>query len=467
MMNNIVFCGLAPHPPILLPEIGGSESRKVAATFEAMEKIARDVAGSGAEAIVIISPHGSVFRDGISINGSEILSGDLKQFRAQLEFEYNNDTELVREIVAQSGKMGIVTIEMDDVLAEEYGVSTKLDHGVLVPLYFFDKNGIDLPLVSVSMGFMPFEELYSFGVAIAKAAATKDKKVAVIASGDMSHRLSHSAPAGYSPQGEIFDRTMVELLKSKNFKGILDIDRKMAEQAGECGLRTIIMMLGALDGVEVDSEVLSYEGPFGVGYMVAAFMPRGRSEVSLLEQVTSERKEQNENRRARESVLVALARKSLEAYVRNRQKIAPEIEASPLLQEEAGVFVSLKKRGQLRGCIGTILPTTPSIGYEIVNNAISAGTRDPRFDPVTPDELDELTYSVDVLRAPEPIENLDQLDVKRYGVIVRSGRRSGLLLPNLEGIDTVEEQVAIAKQKAGISPNEPVQMERFEVVRYH
>lgn len=466
-MGNIVFCGVAPHPPILLPEVGGSESQKVTATFRAMEEFARRLAESGPEVIVIISPHGSVFRDGVALNGSEILAGDLRKFRADLEFEYNNDTDLVGEIITQAGAHGIVTVEIDDALAEEYGVSTKLDHGVLVPMYFLDKAGIDLPMVSVSMGMLPFEELYAFGAAVSKAADVQGKKVALIASGDMSHRLTSDAPAGYSPQGEPFDREIVKLLKNKDFKGIINIDRNMAEEAGECGLRTIIMMLGAVDGEAVGAEVLSYEGPFGVGYMVAALIPAGSPTDSLLEQIFNERKEKVETRKAGESLLVALARRALEAYVRDGRKVSPDTKENPELQEKAGVFVSLKKHGQLRGCIGTILPTTPNIGSEIVNNAISAGTGDPRFNPVKPDELEHLVYSVDVLKVPEHIESLDQLDVERYGVIVRSGRRSGLLLPNLEGIDTVEEQVAIARQKAGIGSNEPVQLERFEVIRYH
>lgn len=466
-MGKVVFCGVAPHPPILLPEIGKNESAKVSKTFTAMEKLAVQAAESGAEVIVIISPHGAVFRDGIAINGSELLTGDLRMFNSNLEFEYNNDLELGKSIASYAGSHGIVTVEIDDVLADQFGVTTKLDHGVLVPMYFFDKAAVDLPMVSISMSLLPFEELYAFGFALRKAVEASDKKVAIIASGDMSHRLIPEAPAGYSPQGKIFDQKVVEFIKNKDFKGIINIDRNVAEEAGECGLRSIIMMLGALDGQQVKAEVLSYEGPFGVGYLVAVLQPGQASGESLLEQIFQERKEKIETKRAGESALVALARQALETYVRDGRKIDPDTEAGPAFNEKAGVFVSLKKHGQLRGCIGTILPTTPNIGAEIVNNAISAGTGDPRFEPVESDELADLVYSVDVLKAPEPIESTGELDVKRYGVIVRSGRRSGLLLPNLEGVNTVEEQVSIARQKTGIAPGEPVQLERFEVIRYH
>lgn len=466
-MGRIVFCGVAPHPPIVLPEVGGEESGKVSGTFQAMARFAEDLAKSGAEVVIIISPHGSVFRDGVAINSSEVLSGNLRQFRADLEFEYNNDMDLIQEIIKQAGKHGITAVELDDALAQEYGVSLKLDHGVTVPMYFLDKAGIDMPMVSIAMGLLPFEELYAFGAAIKDAVMGLDRKVALIASGDMSHRLTPDAPAGFSEQGAVFDRAIIELLQTKNFKGIINIDQGMAEEAGECGLRTIIMMLGATDGQETEVEVLSYEGPFGVGYMVAEVISQKEIKPSLLKELFDERKEKIKERRAGESILVSLARQALETYVRDGRKIIPDLVEEPLLREKAGVFVSIKKHGQLRGCIGTILPTRDNIAGEIVNNAISAGTGDPRFDEVEPEELDDLVYSVDVLKAPEPINSIDKLDVKRYGVIVRSGRRSGLLLPNLEGINSVEEQLAVARQKAGIGPNESVEMERFEVVRYH
>jgi AmmeMemoRadiSam system protein A len=137
-----------------------------------------------------------------------------------------------------------------------------------------------------------------------------------------------------------------------------------------------------------------------------------------------------------------------------------------MMEERAGVFVSLKKHGQLRGCIGTIAPTCPSIADEIIQNAISAGTKDPRFSPVRESELDDIVYSVDVLGEPEPVDDVSQLDVIRYGVIVSSGYKRGLLLPNLEGVDTVEQQVEIARQKAGIGRNEDYSLERFEVIRH-
>jgi len=163
---------------------------------------------------------------------------------------------------------------------------------------------------------------------------------------------------------------------------------------------------------------------------------------------------------------VSLAMEAIRAYVTEGRMIDPPNELPAELQDQAGVFVSLKKLGDLRGCIGTIEPIQPNVACEIIQNAISASTRDPRFLPVEPDELDHLTCSVDVLSGPEPIDDLRLLDPKKYGVIVECGMRRGLLLPNLDGVDTIDDQVYIACRKAMIQPDEPMKLYRFEVKRY-
>jgi len=164
--------------------------------------------------------------------------------------------------------------------------------------------------------------------------------------------------------------------------------------------------------------------------------------------------------------LVKLAKNTIEEYVRNGGIIKPTSDLSDEMTGEAGVFVSIKKKGELRGCIGTLQPTRENIALEIIQNAVSAATQDPRFPPVTPVEIDELEYSVDVLSEPERISGKEELDPKRYGVIVKSGEHRGLLLPDLEGVDTPEEQIRIAAMKAGIYSAEGMELYRFEVKRY-
>ena len=166
--------------------------------------------------------------------------------------------------------------------------------------------------------------------------------------------------------------------------------------------------------------------------------------------------------------LVQLARDTVELYVRERRVLAVDSgDLTPEMREKAGVFICLKVRGMLRGCIGTFEPCEQNVAQEIIRNAVSSATADPRFSPVRADELADIEYTVDVLTAPEPVKGMADLDPKRYGVIVQAGGRRGLLLPDLEGVDTVEEQVGIAMQKAGIMPGTPVVLSRFEVKRYH
>ena len=228
-------------------------------------------------------------------------------------------------------------------------------------------------------------------------------------------------------------------------------------------------MAGALDGKCLETEKLSHEGTFGVGYGICTYRVLGEDPARHLLQVWEERRRKVlTEQRSREDAWVRLARAQVEAWVGARKRLEiPEGLPAEMLSERAGVFVSLHKEGRLRGCIGTIAPTQGCVAEEILENAISASTRDPRFDPVRREELEALEISVDVLARPEKIDSKEKLDVKRYGVIVSKGRKRGLLLPNLDGVDTVDGQIAIALQKAGLSAREKdYELQRFEVVRH-
>ncbi|WP_449240804.1 AmmeMemoRadiSam system protein A [Desulfoscipio gibsoniae] len=466
---SVVFCGICPHPPVMVPEVGRGRDIEVANTKEALLELGRRINDSNADALVMISPHGTVFSDGIGINAVKELKGDLGRFGASgVRFTLANDLQLVRKIEETAGLRGITAAGIDNDLAARLGVSTELDHGITAPLYFVRAAGVRIPLVHVSMSLLPFHELYSFGMAVRDAAAALGRKVAVLASGDLSHRLTPDAPAGYHPSGKDFDQRLADLVGTADVEGICGFDADLLANAGECGLRAIIMMLGALDGVAVNSEVLSYEGPFGVGYLVAALTPGPQDDHRRwLEKLRHTALARAGQKRAAESYPVRLARAVLEHYYSERDKPFKPAEAPDEFSgRRAGVFVSLKKHGQLRGCIGTIAPTYNNIVEEITENAISAATRDPRFNPVEREELPELDISVDILTEPAPVRSMDDLDPHQYGVIVSAGGRRGLLLPDLEGIDTADEQVAVARQKAGIGPGEEVRLERFEVVRY-
>ena len=232
--------------------------------------------------------------------------------------------------------------------------------------------------------------------------------------------------------------------------------------------RSFVIMAGALDGYAVKATQLSHEDVTGVGYGICTFYLQGRDEGRhFLKQYLDAQEEELGAQRAQADAYVQLARASLESYIRTGKRIlVPDDLPGEMLSKQAGAFVSIHEHGKLRGCIGTISPTTDSVAEEIIQNAISASTKDPRFEPIREDELKWLEINVDVLGEAEDIDSPDQLDVKRYGVIVSKGFQRGLLLPDLEGVDTVEDQIAIARQKAGIAPGEKVKLQRFEVIRH-
>ncbi|SMB90331.1 uncharacterized protein, PH0010 family/AmmeMemoRadiSam system protein A/AmmeMemoRadiSam system protein B [Thermanaeromonas toyohensis ToBE] len=461
-MGRLLEVVFLPHPPIMVPEVGGEELAKIASTVASTRELAREVARLGPEVIIIISPHGPVFREAVGLWATRKLQGDLSSFRApRVKFQYALDLELTRDIAAAASQGGVPVVLLDEESSKRYGLIPELDHGMMVPLYFLREAGVEVPLVAMGMAFMEREKLYAFGAVLARAVKASSRRAVLVASGDLSHRLIPGAPAGYDPQGEIFDRRVKELLSSLDVAGLLALPEDLAERAGECGLRSFIMGLGALDGYRVEGEVLSYEGPFGVGYLVARFLPREEDpQRSLL------KKEELKPGVSELPFPVRLAKESLEHYLHTGRILPVPKDLPPDMARRAGVFVSIKKFGQLRGCIGTVSPTRSNIAEEIIYNALSAGLEDPRFPPVKVEELPYLEYSVDVLEEPEPVNSLEELNPRVYGVIVSSGLKKGLLLPDLEGIDTAEEQVAIAKRKAGIGPDEPCRLERFRVTRY-
>ncbi|MGM0471852.1 MAG: AmmeMemoRadiSam system protein A [Bacillota bacterium] len=474
-MGGVVAAGLSPHPPVAIPEIGRDKLSEIQDTCAGMEELASRVKESNPDLVITISPHGPVFSDAISILNLERLTGDFGQFGlADLELEFQLAEDVVAELVQATSQEDLVggdieVARIDRGAAKKFEIEPQLDHGVLVPLYYLVEEGLDdIPLVPITMGMLAYEELYQFGKIIQLVAQKLDYDIAVIASGDLSHRLTPDAPAGFNPQAKEFDQQLVDALAEDRVDDIFGLDKDLIEKAGECGLRPIIIMLGALDGLAVKPELLSYEGPFGVGYGVVSYEITGEDKSrKKLDQLLSNRQAKLEQQRENESELVKLARRAVREYALNKEEIDPPQELTPEMKEQKGVFVSIKKHGQLRGCIGTTQPVEDNVAEEIIRNALQAAFNDPRFPKVNMNELNELTYSVDLLDKPEPIDSKDQLDPKEYGVIVQQGAKTGLLLPRLEGVETAKKQLEIAKRKAGISPTaEDVEIERFKVTRY-
>ncbi len=454
---------ITPHPPVLLPEVGGGREREIAATDRAMRTAAETVAAWQPDVIIVSSPHTILYRDYFHIAPGDGAVGDMSRFGApEVRIQASYDTLLREEIIRRAEAEGLHagTLGQRD---------SELDHGVLIPLYYLRKAGVRCPIVRMGLsGFSPLDH-YRLGKCVQDAVNALGRRAVFLASGDLSHKLKVDGPYGYAPEGPQFDDAVTRTMASGDFLEFLTIDPALCERAAECGLRSFQMMAGALDGLAVEPQLLSHEGTFGVGYAIALFPVTGRNDSRCYEKdYLLAKNDRLATRKANEDPWVKLARRSLETYVKTSQRLTslPEDLPTEMTTQQAGAFVSLHKNGQLRGCIGTIAPTCENLAWEIVQNAISACSRDPRFSPVRPNELDELEYSVDVLGAPEPVDSPAALDPKTYGVIVSCGGRRGLLLPDLDGVDSVEAQLSIALQKGGIRENEPYKIERFKVVRH-
>jgi len=458
----IVAAYMVPHPPMIIPQVGRGSEQQVAKTIRAYEAVAAEIAGIRPETIIITSPHAVLYADYFHIAPGEGATGDFGSFRApEVRFAEKYDTEMVKAICALAKEK--------DFPAGTLGERDRhLDHGTMVPLYFTEQRYTDFRLVRTGLSGLSHAEHYAFGRIIRQAVEQTGRKAVLIASGDLSHKLQEYGPYGFAEEGPEYDRRIMDAAGRAAFGEMLTFEESFCDKAAECGHRSFLIMAGALDGMDVEAKVYSHEDVTGVGYGICSFHPTGpNGERRFLERYRAEQEEKLRQRREKEDPYVRLARETVESWVLDRNTPGvPEWATAEMKQNRAGVFVSIHKDGKLRGCIGTFLPTRESIAKEIISNAVSASTRDPRFDPIGPEELKWLEINVDVLSAPEPVSGKEELDAKRYGVIVSSGSRRGLLLPDLDGVDTVDEQVDIARRKAGIREKEPVTLERFEVVRH-
>ena len=454
---------MVPHPPILLPEVGGEEAKALAVTAAAYERAAAFAAALRPDTVVVASPHSVLYADYFHISPGESARGDMGQFRApQLRFRAVYDAAFVTALSARCERAGIPA----GTLGER---SPALDHGTMIPLYYLDRFWRDYKLVRIGLSGLSLAAHYRLGQMIRETADALDRRVLFIGSGDLSHKLKEDGPYGFAAEGPVYDERIMDVMGRAAFDELLTFDESFCEKAAECGHRSFCMLAGALDGARLETERLSHEGTFGVGYGICTYRVAGDNPGRrLLARWEARQRAALREKRAREDAFVRLARAVIEAWIGARKKLPlPADLPAELLDRRAGVFVSLHREGRLRGCIGTIRPVRGSIAEEIAANAVSAATEDPRFPPVGPEELESLEISVDVLSAPEEIASRAELDVKRYGVIVSKGSRSGLLLPDLDGVDTVDEQVSIALRKAGIPERERgVRLERFEVVRH-
>ena len=445
-----VFGVIAPHPPIMVESVGGARSDITSASISALAHARSLMEEFAPETIVIMSPHAPAARDAFIIDDSPELSGSLAEFGApQTSMTFTGDPELASVLLDMLADRHVPALSRDSIPSMHPGV---LDHGVLVPMSFLDPAASSR-LLTISVSYLPLETHRVVGEVVAAAAASLGRRVAFVASGDCSHRLTPDAPAGFNERGTEFDAILTNLIAEGDLRALLDIDETLIDAAGECGLRSFITLGGFAP--TSPTEVLSYEGPWGVGYLTA-IVGHGATPRSGMKQGMAG---------SAEHPLVTLAREAITAYVNHRTIVQAPSLAGLDLPGQAGAFVSLHRNDELRGCIGTIMPTRDTLAEEVIRNAIEAAVNDPRFDEMTTEELEDLDINVDVLHAPEPA-TYEELDPALYGVIVTSGWHRGLLLPDLEGVNTARMQVDIATKKAGLPIGSEVALERFKVDRY-
>lgn len=425
---------MVPHPPLIVHEVGNGKEEDIKKTLDSYEQIAKEIGELSPDTIIISSPHAPFYSDCFYIPSEEKIHGSFSNFGASnVVFDEEYDIDLIDEIVKISKENNFPCEKMDSMKT--------LDHGSMVPLYFIRKFLKNYKIVVIGLSDISLEYNYKMGNIIRDAINKLDKKVVFVASGDLSHKLQEYGPYGFEKEGPVYDKRIMDIMGNARFNELLDFKEDYLDLVAECGHRSFIIMSGVLNGIKVKSKLYSHEDITGVGYGICSYYPV--------------------------DPYVELAKNTIEEYIRNRRKIDIPIDISEeLLNNKKGVFVSIHKNGYLRGCIGTILPTTNCVAQEIINNAISASTKDPRFNPIDVSELDDLEINVDVLTHPESVENISELDPKKYGVIVSSGFKRGVLLPDLEGVDTVDEQINIAKNKAGINNNEDFIIEKFQVIRH-
>jgi AmmeMemoRadiSam system protein A len=489
---SILEAFTVPHPPILVPGVGHGQEYGAQPTLDAYEIVARRIAELAPELLILTTSHGELYRNALRISTGAGAQGDFADFRdPDDQIEVSFDEQFIAALITEAKQEGLPFSATPE-------PGNRLDHGCLVPLHFISQHlKTPFKVARIAISFLDEQTHYRMGQCIARAVDTLDRRTVFVASGDLSHRLKEDGPYGFHEAGPRFDQAVCEAFATGDFEALMHFDAHFRDEAAECGLNSFIIMAGALDGRTVESELLSYEGPWGVGYGIARFTPTKQAKDAEQDGGTVATTETDKPAgtpsfassfapslasSSSHALPVRLAFAALADWLAGTGKPSaksPHVTAlldslddadgemlAELRSRRAGAFVSFHKGEHLRGCIGTISATCDNIFEEICQNTVSAAGSDPRFPAIQADEVSALHCSVDVLGEAEPVASTSELDAKRYGVIVSKGFRRGLLLPDLEGVDTPQEQIAIALSKAGIAPDASYDLERFEVVRY-
>lgn len=441
------------HAPIVIPAIAGSRAAQCDATTGAMREVAASIARSQPEVLVIVSPHAPRHPTHWGLADGPRLHGDFGRFgHPGLEVSLPGAPDACARVMETARQRGLGTWSPDE------GAQRALDHGTAVPLYFVREAGFAGPTLLVCLPYPGTDTEERLGEAIAEASG--DARWAVLASGDMSHRLQEGAPAGFDPRAREFDAHFVTSLRERDLRRACSPPPELQQLAAEDVIDSARVAAAASGYAGRGLNVVHYEGPFGVGYCEAIL----HDDAAAAEGKPANDPAASDVELAGggERALLSVAREAVDAMTRNvayRPQAIP-----PPLATSRGVFVTLRDAsGRLRGCIGHMQAQHERLVDEVADCARAAASSDPRFPPVTAPELRQLSIEISLLTPPQPVDDLSTLDAKRYGVMVSHRGRRGVLLPDIAGVETVEDQLRIAGDKGGLPPGEPWTVERFEV----
>jgi len=424
------------HAPIVVPAVAGRRSEQCRCTTRAMSEAAARVQAHAPDVLVVISPHGRREKTRWSVCTAEALSGSFARFGA---------AHARVSLPGAPAAAALLKAQAAD-LAEQAHADLDRDHGALVPLYFTQQAGYRGPTLIITPPARHSHQHERVGQAIARAASAAGQRWVVLASGDMSHRLIPGAPAGYHPRAAQFDDSFRACIDRGALREACAADALLRDAAAEDVVDSVAVAAAAVDYQSAGHRTLCYEGPFGVGYLEAVLFDASADVPPW-------------------AALLEVARAAIASQLAGAEPPARTALADPW-SKARGVFVTLRRRnGTLRGCVGHTTPSHRTLVDEVAACAVAASTRDARFHPVSADELPGLQIEISLLTSPVRVHEPSQLDPERYGIIVSCGSARGVLLPNIEGVSTYQEQIRIAADKGQLplQRRDDWQIERFEV----
>lgn len=451
---------IVPHPVYAVPEIGQGEEGKIAAITEGYRRLSREIASYAPDTIVICSPHTESYSDYFQFAEGDVGIGSFGDFgHREINFRFLYDNELADAIA------GIASRQYFPAGYENAG-EMSLDHGSMVPLYFINQNYTSYKVVRLGISGLSYMEHYQVGMIINKACEKLGRRAVYIASGDLSHVLAEDGKYGYAEEGRLYTEKAVNCLKEGNFAEFLEIGPGLVRAAKVCGHRSFLTLLGTFEGRAVETDFFGEGESKGVGYAMIGYRAKGKdNERRYFHDFLEAEKKKAHEIREHADPYAKLCYEALETYL----KTGKVIRVPKVFPEEGksrkGCFVTIRKWGNGRGCIGTIQSSKRNLGEEIIANAIEAATDDPRFPVVKTRELDYLTFEVDVVEGLESC-SMGDLDPKEFGLVITSGTRRGVLLPGLSNIRDAETQLEVARRKAGIEKGTKYSLSRFRTAKH-